>query len=297
MRSSGIIRHELKELEKIITAVKCRDNSEKKLSLTEEENRYSQLMDELKQAFQTEQKHFIYYIVSNAENYKSISIEKISNSLKAFQQVINQICRIIYKENPAHVKLGLITTFPSSFGLMLATENKSGELISRTFFTLDYLFDILNKLNNEETTYKTLKDELSNKKILKSFLNFYKIQSEENIDLTIRWGDPNSEMSLIEIKKERSRFIYNSMKKYAEIPDEHIELAGIVKGISLVKNKIEYLTDKYGLINISAEQEQIQYLERYFNKEITLKLILSSKSNELIDAVQKSWSLLEVISR
>lgn len=296
MRSSCIIRRELKDLENVIIEEKNRSDSENDFSLADEEQRYTQLLDELKTAFIGEQKHSIHYVVSNAEKYKSISIEKISNSLKAFQQVINQICRIIYNDNPANVKLGLITTFPSSFGLMLATENQNRELISRTFYTFDYLFDILNKLNNEETTYKTLKEELSNKKILKSFLNFYKIQGEENIDLSIRWGDSYSDTHVIEIKKERSRFIYKSLKKYAEIPDEQLELTGIVKGISLVKNKIEYLTEKQGLIIVSAKKEQILDIEKYFDHEINLDLILTQKSNELLDEVHKSWRLVKVIT-
>jgi hypothetical protein len=298
MRKSTLIIEEINDLEKILSEgrglLKKNPRDEIiKFSLEDGEYRHSTLISELQEAINYEQRHFIRFVIRNIEKYSSVSIDRFFDSIRSLQDIIGQVSKILYRQDRSLMNLSFNTTFPSSFGVLLSTTIPDNELISKSYCTLDSTFNIFNALNDDKLLMGTLHKELQNKKMLHRFQRFYQIQANYANDVEIIWGDTTKTHHLAHISKERIIYIADTLNKYEDFEDKRLFVNGIIKGISLVRKKIEFSLEGKN-ISAFAEEENIFKASRLLNREVKIDTIIHQKINEATDDIEEIWRVVNL---
>lgn len=244
-----------------------------------------------------EKKHVFKYILKNIPKYTPISIKMFSETIMSFQEIIEAISKYIFKQNKSAIQFSFNTTFPSSFGVLLSTKFNDAELLSKTYFSIEYFFKLLSDLNSDTTLLESLKNQEKYPKLLQKIKKYYEVQSSYLNDVEIVWGDVFGRDMIVHVEKDRMLYISSILEKYDEIPDETIEIEGLLKGISLLKLKIEILDSSGECITIFGDENTIIDSKKYFNEFIIATTIRHHKMNENTDEVIDIYSLVSISTK
>ena len=301
MRSSELIINEIDELKEIIKEADilqqdCFENVLLQIAFKQDKDRYKYLLKELEQALQHENKHSLKFIIKNAKEGHPILCERFMTSVMAFQRLIQEIGKELFNINKNDLNLSFNYTFKGSFGVLLTTEKKDMELMSKSYLTLCNIFETLQSLNNDKILNQFIKTKLQNTNMLKKYKIFYQTQSKYNNDISIAWGDTQSKNSSVYITKERLFFITNALTDYEYMPDEVIQEQFTIKGISLIKKRIELESKENEILNAVCENEQILIKAgQNINKKISFVVKVSKKENHFTETVEKSYEVVNIV--
>lgn len=298
MRQTNAIMEELKDLEGIISKgleiqKTYPDDFVLNMSLEDDQKRYDKLLLEFQEALMHEGRHFIRFVIQNIGKYSAVSIDRFFDSIQALQDIIAQLSKVIFHQEKNNMELSFNTTFPSSFGVLLSLTYKDQELISKTYLSLERTFAILNSLNNDELLMDILNEDLKNKRLLYKFRKFYQTQSNYSNDIELTWGDTSKNYHSAKISHTRMSYIADTLSKYEILGDEEIIANCVVKGISLVKKKIE-LEYNRRIITAKATEEIIMKAGNFMNKPIEISAIIHRRINEMIDDIEEKWEVIGI---
>ena len=301
MRPTNAIMREIQEVKKIIFK---EENLKANnipihpiilISFNQINDRYIQLLEELKEAYQHENKHAIKFIIKNVTEHANISVERFAQSIMAFQELIQGIGNELFRLDKNELNLSFSNTFKGSFGILLNTEKTDMELISKSYNTFSDMIETLSSLNDDNKFTALMKTKLNNKKLLKKYKDFYQIQAKYNNDIEIEWGDTVNINTKIFITKERFVYIADSLLKYEYIPDEHISETIIIKGISLIKKRLELQNNEKTIYPICDDDKILIEAGKKINEAVKFKIIVSKKVNTVSDDIEEKYIVTHLI--
>lgn len=300
MRKSSDIIREINNLKRVLLEASKLKKQEKhipaiiQLSFEQDEKRYAQLLDELQAAYRQENKHVFKFIIKNIEAGTPVNIDRFFQSVTAFQRLMQDIGKELFNVNNSLLNLSFANTFKSSFGVLLSTEQADSELISKSYNTLESMFSTLTQLNDDSDLNSFIKDALQRKNLLRKYRRFYHVQARLGNSVQLVWGDTQNTNVAVSITKERFQYISESLAKYEAIPDQKITGIFTIKGISLVKKRLELeYPDTNKIIRPRCNDVSVLVdAGKKINQPTKFTINIVSKINDMTDDVEKEYFIV-----
>lgn len=302
MRQPDTITQEIQQLDAVCMQAKeiykqfPKDNI-LRLNVQQYELRKVSLVDELTVSLKYFRSHTLKYIFKNVT--EKINLDILLENLNSFKNVIDKTLENVTEGRSNHLPIYFNTVFLGSYGIQLSTpfeeelfEHPYEEALNKTisiFTTLtlskdNQLKEILNKEFGED------------KKLLNVYSLFFKKIHQSNKLVEIEWISPHkSHVTRVEIEPKKAKQLYSTFNLTSRT-EEVIEKRGVLKGLSLMRYKVEFaenMEDKH-FITANFEKDKSEELIGLIDKYITAKFKVSVEYNIAKDEEERKYELIEI---
>ncbi|MBO0592866.1 hypothetical protein I2486_15785 [Cellulophaga sp. E16_2] len=302
MRFPEIITREIQNLDKIILSSiellnQFPTDDILRLNVEQSEFRKSELLIELEKSLEYYGQHSLKYIFQDIQD--KIKLETLIDGLNSFKGLIDKTFEKVTNGKQNHLPVYFNTVFSGSYGIQLSTPFEE-KILDHDFEkaigeTIEIVSDLIS--SSEDKIKETLqKDFGHNRTLLNKYSLFFKKIYQSNEPVRIEWKSPisNSKKEII-IEPEKAKFLHSYFSQNDKT-EETIELIGILKGLSLLRFRVEFLKDVKGKEVITAQfdeklsEEVKDSLDKYVIAQFSVKI----KYNELKDQEERKYELISI---
>jgi len=301
-RKPEIVTREIQDLDKMILSsnellLQFPKDDLLRLNVEQLEYRKSELLKELETSLEYFGQHSLKYVFQSISN--KIKLETLLGSLNTFKSLIDKTFEKVTGGKNNNLPIYFNTVFSGSYGIQLSTPFE-GKLLDHDYEkaiekTLVVIGDLL--VTEEEQLDEALKMHFGDdRKLISKYSLFFKRIHESNEPVKIEWSSPISKQKKeVIIEPEKAKFIHNFFSK-KEVSEETIELLGILKGLSLIRYRVEFVKDVEGKGYITAKfdeslsEEVIDSIDKY----VIAQFNVSIKYNEAQDKEEKQYRLISL---
>jgi len=302
MRQPDIIVGEIHDLDKIIISTneliyQFPDDNILSLNLEQTEYRKNLLLKELDESLGYYGRHSIKFIFTGIK--EKISLETLLENLGSFKNLLDKTIEIVSGGSSNNLPIYFNTVFSSSYGIQLSTPFE-GKLFDHDFEkaflkTISTLNDLI--ISDDEGLKHIMEREFGNDwKFFNKYSIFFKKIYQTDKKIKIVWNSPITKKdSIVEIEPAKAKYLY-SIFHIHEKKEDIIELFGILKGLSLIRYKVEFVKDVDGkeLIIAKFDESLTEEVKDALDKYVIAQFKVISEFNELTEEVQKKYILLSV---
>lgn len=302
MRIPEIITREIQNLDKIILSSiellnQFPNDDILRLNVEQSEFRKNELVTELEKSLEYYGQHSLKYIFQDIQD--KIKLETLIDDLNSFKGLIDKTFEKVTNGKNNHLPVYFNTVFSGSYGIQLSTPFEE-KILDHDFEkaigeTIGIVSDLIS--SSEDKIKETLqKDFGENRTLLNKYSLFFKKIHQSNEPVRIEWKSPiSASKKEITIEPEKAKFLHSYFSQNNE-GEETIELIGILKGLSLLKYRAEFLKDVEGKEVITAgfdeklSEEVKDSLDRYVIAQFKVKI----KYNELKNQEERKYELVSI---
>lgn len=302
MRLPEIITREIQSLDKIVLSSKdlllqFPQDEILRLNIEQAEFRKSELIVELEHSLEKYGQHSLKYVFNGIQD--KIKLETLVDGLNSFKGLIDKTFEKVTIGKSNHLPVYFNTVFSGSYGIQLSTPFEEKLFDHDYEKAIDETVSIISDLiqSDEEKINETLqKDFGENRTLLNKYSLFFKKIHQSDESISIIWKSPiSNERKEVTVPPDKAKSLYNIFSKKEE-KEETIELIGILKGLSLLRFRVEFLKDVEGKDVITAKfdeslsEEVKDSIDRYVIAQFNMKTIY----NELKDEEEKKFELIAI---
>lgn len=302
MRLPEIITREIQNLDKIVLSSKdlllqFPNDEILRLNIEQTEFRKSQLLQELENSLDKYGQHSLKYIFKGIQD--KIKLETLVDGLSSFKGLIDKTFEKISNGKSNHLPVYFNTVFSGSYGIQLSTPFEEKLFDHDYEKSIDETVTIISDLiqSDENEINQTLQRDFGdNRTLLNKYSLFFKKIHQSNEPVSIIWKSPITQKKKeVTVLPDRAKVLYNIFSKKEE-KEETIELIGILKGLSLLRYRVEFLKDVEGKDVITAKfdeslsEEVKDSIDRYVIAQFNMTIIY----NELKDEEEKKYELISI---
>lgn len=299
MRQPDLITKEIQHLDTICLNAKelsfqfPHDNI-LRLNVEQSEFRKAALMAELEESLQYFGRHSLKYIFKDIQ--EKINLGTLLENLSSFKSLIDKTFEKVTNGKSNHLPVYFNTVFSGSYGIQLSTPFEE-KLLDHDFEkAINEILTIISDLTiSDEKQLKEIltKDFGDDRKLLNKYSLFFKKIYQSDKKVQIVWTSPNTkEIKKVEIDPQKAKFLH-SIFSQKEKSEETLELIGILKGLSLIRYKVEFVKDIEGKEFITAKfnealsEEIIDLIDKF----VIAKFKVTIEYNEMKDEEEKKYEL------
>jgi hypothetical protein len=302
MRFPEIITREIQNLDKIILSSRellkqfTNDNI-LRLNIEQAEHRKSELILELDTSLEYYGQHSLKYIFQGIQD--KIKLETLIDGLNSFKGLIDKTFEKVTKGKSNHLPVYFNTVFSGSYGIQLSTPFEE-KLLDHDFEkaigeTIGIVSDLISADENQikETLQKDFGD---NRTLLNKYSLFFKKIHQSNEPVKIEWNSPisNTKKEVI-VEPEKAKFLHSYFSQNDET-QETIELLGILKGLSLLRFRVEFLKDVEGkeVITAKFDEKLSEEVKDSLDRYVIAQFSVTIKYNEVKDQEERKYELITI---
>lgn len=268
-----------------------------RLNVEQSDFRKKNLIEELDKSLQYFGQHSIKYIFKDVQ--EKIALDILIENLSSFKELIDKTLEKVTLGKNNYLPVFFNTVFSGSYGIQLSTPFEP-KLLDHDYEkaineTVKIITDLV--VANEDQLKEILrKDFGDNRKLLNKYSLFFKKLQLANKKVEIVWTSPNTnESKLVEIEPSKAKILYSAFSQ-KEKSEETVQLIGILKGLSLIRYKVEFVTDPDGNEFITAKfddrlsEEIIDSIDKYVFAEFKVRI----EYNEIRDEEEKKYELISL---
>lgn len=304
MRLPEIITREIQNLDKIILSsnellLQFTQDDILRLNVEQAEFRKKELLVELEASLEKYGQHSIKYVFSGIQD--KIKLETLIDGLNSFKGLIDKTFEKVTNNQKNHLPVYFNTVFSGSYGVQLSTPFEE-KLFDHDYEkaineTISIVSDLIN--SDEQQIKDTLeKDFGENRKLLSKYSLFFKKIHQSNESIKIEWKSPiTKQKKELEITPEKAGILHSTFSQNEE-KEETIELLGILKGLSLLRYRVEFLKDVEGkeVITAKFDEKLSEEVKDSIDKYVIARFKVIVKYNELKDEEEKKYELISIHS-
>lgn len=305
IRKPNLIIDEIRDLDKIIKLSKnyLIENPYDEISnfLLEQNNfRRDILVSELQKSKALNKEHMLKFIFKDFS--ESLNLRKFIDSLKIFQDVLDETMDLVTNHKRKYFSLNLNTVFSGSLGILLSSDFDDKFIDSDYENTLNFFFETIVEINeNKDKIDKIIEKRFKkDKNIISKYTSLFEKILFSGSSVSIEWDNISSKNRKVDITIETIKEIYSFLKKYDNSEINFREINGIIKAIDLTNNtiKIEYNKDniniKPNLVKVSFNKTQYESVASNLDRKKYFELKESKKFNEATAKEEYKYILLEI---
>jgi len=304
MRQPELITREIQDLDKIhLSAIELSlrfpNDNMLRLNIAQIENRKQILINELEKSLRHYGRHSIKYIF--CELKETIRIETLLEHLNSFKNLIDKTFEKVTLGKQNSLPVNFNTVFSGSYGIQLSTPFEEKLLDHDYEKALGQVMETLSNLvsSTDEKLNKVIeKDFGENRKLLNKYSLFFKKVHQNNQKIQIVWDSPiTNKVKSIVIEPEKAKILHSQFSQ-KEKSEETIELFGILKGLSLIRYKVEFVKDAEGsdIITAKFNESLSEEVKDALDKYVIARFKVSIEFNEIKDEVEKKYELISIIN-
>lgn len=269
-----------------------------KISIQQAQYKKEVLVEELELSLRKNNRHSINIIFD--ERISDLDIDYFTSTLNSFRGLASKAYEFVNKKHQEKLPLYFNTVFQSSFGILLTTSFEPNLILEEYGEALRFIFesfDELNKADNSRMQWIVKEQFGGNIKLTRRFSTFYKAMLESGKDFKLSWIPPKKEKFTINISKEKISSIFSLLKENEIFEEGTITYKGIIKGLSLISFKIEFVrSDKpKEILKAKFDKKLAESVKKNLDKVIECKFKFVSELNEITEEEKKHYELLEII--
>lgn len=302
MRLPEIITREIQNLDKIILSSnellkQFTKDDILRLNVEQAEHRKNELIIELDASLEFYGQHSIKYIFQGIQD--KIKLETLIDSLSSFKGLIDKTFEKVTKGKNNHLPVYFNTVFSGSYGIQLSTPFEE-KLLDHDFEnaiseTIGIVSDLISA--DENQIKETLQNEFGdNRTLLNKYSLFFKKIHQSNEPVKIEWNSPitNSKKEVV-VEPEKAKFLYSYFSQNNET-QETIELIGILKGLSLIRYRVEFLKDVEGkeVITAKFDEKLSEEVKDSLDRYVIAQFSVTIKYNEVKDQEERKYELISI---
>lgn len=302
MRLPELITREIQDLDKIrLSAIELSmqypNDNLLRINIEQTETRKQLLINELDESLKFYGKHSIKYIFSDLK--ETIRLETLLEHLKSFKNLVDKTFEKVTFGKQNNLPINFNTVFSSSYGIQLSTPFEEKLLDHDYEKALGQTIGILSNLidsSDEELNNVIEKDFGENRKLLNKYSLFFKKIYQYNKKIQIVWDSPiTKEIKSLVIEPEKAKVLHSRFSQ-KEISEETIELLGILKGLSLIKFKVEFVKDVEGkdVITAKFDESLTEEVKDALDKFVIARFKVNIMFNETKDEEEKKYELVSI---
>jgi hypothetical protein len=268
-----------------------------RLTIEQDKHRRVVLIDELKASIAENQQNSVYFFLD--EDVSGIDLDLLLPNLSNFKNIIDKTSNYLNVSN--RIPLKLKTTVAGSFGFLLTTPFE-GKLFREYDNVIDYVFRTITVLEqtNESDIHDTLKDLFKNdKKVINKYSQFFNGLSKTKKDYRIEWTAISGNHNVISLPEKTTTHLYSLLSQQIKPEETTKQLYGIIKGVSLLKNKIDFATDienpANNPIKASFSEDLADLVKEYLDTFSICDFKVITEYNEATEEETNKYELLNII--
>ncbi|MEZ4927570.1 MAG: hypothetical protein R3A50_14920 [Saprospiraceae bacterium] len=301
-RKPEIVTREIQDLDKMILSssellFQFPKDDLLRLNIEQLEHRKSELLKELEISLEFYGQHSLKYVFKSISD--KIKLETLLGSLNTFKSLIDKTFEKVTGGKNNNLPIYFNTVFSGSYGIQLSTPFEEKLLDHDYEKAIDETLKVVGNLlvTDEGQLDEALNNHFGDdRKLISKYALFFKRIHESNEPVKIEWSSPISKQSReVTIEPEKAQFIHTFFSK-KQISEETIELLGILKGLSLIRYRVEFVNDIEGKEYITAKfdeslsEEVIDSIDKY----VIAQFNVSIKYNEAQDKEEKQYRLISI---
>lgn len=300
MRQPKLINKEIRDLEKVYLvnqklSNQFPDDSMLKLSLQQIEYRKELLLKELEESMLFNGMHSIQYIFKDVPGL--LGLDVLIDHLNSFKGLLDKTLEGVTSGKQHSLPVYFNSIFSGSYGIQLSTpaeailfDHHYEKALGKTMVNLT---DLINS-SDEELNGILDKDFGDNRKLLNKYSSFFNKIHQNGERIAILWKSPISkeEKSII-VEPERAQYLYLKFSQ-KEKKVEPVELLGVLKGLSLIKYRVEFIYGGDGKDYIIAKFDKSlsEELKISLDRYIIANFNVTIEYNESKDELEKKYELV-----
>jgi hypothetical protein len=273
------------------------DDNLLRLTIEQDTHRRAALIKELKSSILENQQNLVYFFLD--EDVSGIDLDLLLPNLSNFKNIIDKTCSYLNVSN--RIPLNLKTTVSGSFGFLLTTPFEA-KLFREYDKVIDYVFTTITALElaNDENIQQILKDHFKNdKKVINKYSLFFNGLSKTKKNFRIEWTAISGGHNVINLTEETTTHLYSLLSQHSKPEESTKNLYGIIKGISLLKNKIDFATNienpSNNPIKASFSVDLVELVKEYLDSFCICEFKVITEYNEATEEEINKYELLNII--
>jgi hypothetical protein len=302
MRYPEVITREIQNLDKIIlSSLELLKQFPKddilRLNIEQSDHRKILLISELELSLDNYGQHSLKYIFQGIQD--KIKLETLIDGLNSFKGLIDKTFEKVTNGKNNHLPVYFNTVFSGSYGIQLSTPFEE-KLLDHDFEkaiseTINIVSDLISA--DENQIKETLERDFGeNRTLLNKYSLFFKKIHLSNEPIKIEWSSPISkEKKEVVIVPEKAKFLHSYFSQKDE-SQETIELLGILKGLSLLRYRVEFLKDVEGkeVITAKFDEKLSEEVKDSIDRYVIAQFSVTIKYNETKDIEERNYELLSL---
>lgn len=304
MRLPEIIRREIQNLDKIILSTKdlllqFPHDDILNLNIEQAEFRKNELFFELENSLEKYGQHSLKYVFNGIQD--KIKLELLVDSLNSFKGLIDKTFEKVTSGKSNHLPVYFNTVFSGSYGIQLSTPFEEKLFDHDYEKAIDEMVSIISDLieSEEAIINETLQKKIGeNRTLLNKYSLFFKKIHQSNESISIIWKSPiSNKKKEISVQPEKAKALFNIISKKEE-KEETLELIGILKGLSLLRYRVEFLKDVEDkeVIIAKFDESLSEEIKDLIDRSVIAQFNMTTIFNELGDEVEKKYELIAIQS-
>jgi len=305
-RNSDLILQEVLELNGLINQTKellktYTDDFALQITLKQGIERQQGLQKELKLALADEKKHSIIYSFKDLISTANLSLDMMIENMERFRNMLVRSSRFLIGTEEPFEGIFLNELVPGSLGLLITTLTDE-KFISDYDAVFNFVFNTIEIFikADENAIHNHIEKAFKNDpQMVWNYRKYFEVTSKYKKNVMISWEDPKESIRKLEITLPDSIAVYDILQKQLTKSEELLIIPGTIKGISLIRHKIEFIRSdmtKKKLIKCSFDEGLIERIKQVFNIPIKAKIKLIKEINDITGEETDVWSLLQIIS-
>lgn len=273
------------------------DDNLLRLTIEQDKHRRAALIEELKSSISENQQNLVYFFLD--EEVSGIDLDLLLPNLSNFKNIIDKTCSYLNVSN--RIPLNLKTTVTGSFGFLLTTPFE-GKLFREYDNVIDYVFTTISALEiaNDENIQQILKDLFKNdKKVINRYSHFFNGLSKTKKNFRIEWTSISGGHNTINLTEQTTNYLYSLLSQHSKPEESTKQIYGIIKGISLLKNKIDFATNienpSNNPIKASFAVDLVELVKEYLDLICICEFKVITEYNEATEEEINKYELLNII--
>ena len=302
MRIPEIITREIQDLDKMSLnatelSMQFPDDNILRLNVEQIKRRKEILIEELEESLQLYGRHSLKYIFSDLK--ETIKLEILLDNLNSFKGLIDKTFKKVTSGKQNNLPVYFNTVFSGSYGIQLSTPFEE-KLVDHHFEeaigqTINILSDLINS-TDERLSEILMEDFGEDRKLLNKYSLFFKKIFQNDNKVEIIWDSPISKTKKsVIVEPERAKILHSKFSQ-KEQSEETVELLGILKGLSLLRYRVEFVKDTEGkeVVTAKFDESLSEEVKDALDKYIIAKFKVKIDFNEMKDQEEKKYELLSI---
>jgi hypothetical protein len=304
IREPDLISREIQDLDKLLSSAKelslqFPEDNFMNLSISQYEHRKEILLTNLRESMAHYGRHTLKYIFQDVSD--KIQLDLMLEGLNSFKKLLDKSLEKVTNGKTNHFPVYFNTVFSGSFGIQLSTPFEQRLLENVYENTLTEILNVMGGLTSDDDS--GLREILGgigdNRKLLHKYSQFFKKIHQTNKSIKIIWDSPITRQNReVIVRPQRAQFLYNYFTQHVKT-EETLQLYGIIKGVSLIKYKVEFVVgqDDRDVITAKFDKELSDLIIDSIDKYVIAKYHVSIDINEATEEELKKYTLIEVKSQ
>jgi Asp-tRNA(Asn)/Glu-tRNA(Gln) amidotransferase C subunit len=215
----------------------------------------------------------------------------MSNFKKSLSQIANDVGKKLFGRvtdlNPINLRVDAFQ--PSSFGILLKTEKKDGDLFELPERSLDSFFQLIDDISSKSVEYIEEQIELDENytlETIKQMKHLLKEVSDNNFSFKLegvtKYGNQLKNVKFDKESYYKLDILNEILKKNSQEVTEKIEVEGILTSVNLPRNRFRISTTTMGEIQGSMSKELIKKLRNETDLQFKVPSIIKAKIEKTI---------------